>query len=45
MTIRTPYTRPTPRTATVRRLMAKHGLPEPSARLLAGLAFGEGRRG
>jgi hypothetical protein len=30
-----------PRPAPVRRLMAKHGLPEPSARLVALLAFGE----
>lgn len=32
-----------PRPAPVRRLMSRHGLPEPSARLLAFLAYGEGR--
>lgn len=37
--------RPAPRPAPVRRLMAKHGLPEPSARLVAFLAFGEAAHG
>lgn len=32
-----------PRPAPVRRLMSRHGLPEPSARLVAFLAYGEGR--
>ena len=33
--------RSAPRPAPVRRLMAKHGLPEPYARLVALLAYGE----
>ena len=33
---------PTPPPQAVRRLMRKHGLPEPSARFIAGLAHGEG---
>jgi hypothetical protein len=37
--------RPAPRPATVRRIMAKHGLPEPSARLLALMAYGEAANG
>lgn len=31
---------PTPRIAIVRRLMARHGLSEPTARLVANLHFG-----
>lgn len=38
-------TRTAPRPAPVRRIMAKHGLPEPSARLVALLAYGEGAHG
>ncbi len=38
------HARPAPRTALVRRLMAKHGLPEPHARLVAFLAYGEGKQ-
>lgn len=41
----TSETRAAPRPAPVRRLMAKHGLPEPSARLVALLAYGEGLHG
>lgn len=33
--------RPAPLPATVRRIMHKHGLTEPSARAVAGLAYGE----
>lgn len=33
-----------PRPAPVRRLMAKHGLPEPYARLIASLHYGEDRK-
>jgi hypothetical protein len=39
---RTRYTpRPAPIPAIVRRIMRKHGLTEPSARAVAGLAYGE----
>ena len=34
--------RPAPGTAAVRRIILKHGLPEPCARLMAFLAYGEG---
>lgn len=34
-----------PRPAPVRRVMAKHGLSEPSARLVVFLAYGEGAHG
>ncbi len=37
--------RPAPRTIPVRRLMAKHGLPEPYARLVALLHYREGNSG
>jgi len=41
--------RPTPRleplSASVRRIMQKHGLSEPSARAVAFLAYGESRNG
>lgn len=37
--------RPAPLPAPVRRIMLKHGLPEPSARLVAFLAFNEGQHG
>ncbi len=33
--------RPTPPPQAVRRIMRKHGLPEPSARSIATLAYGE----
>lgn len=33
---------PTPQTLSVRRLMKKHGLSEPSAALIAALVYGEG---
>ena len=36
---------PQPRPAPVRRLMAKHALPEPIARALALLAYGDGTNG
>lgn len=41
-----PHTaRPAPLPATVRRVMLKHGIPEPSARVVAFLIFGESRHG
>ena len=39
------HARPAPRTALVRRLMSKHGLPEPYARLVAALYYREGNNG
>lgn len=33
--------RPAPLPQAVRRIMRKHGLPEPSARAIAALAYGE----
>lgn len=41
----TPQSRPAPRPAPVRRLMQKHCLPEPLARAVAFLAYGEGAHG
>lgn len=40
-----PHKRSAPRKAAVRRVMRKHGLPEPQARLVASLAFSGGRDG
>lgn len=37
--------RSAPLPAAVRRLMVRHGLPEPSARLLAELAYGDPANG
>jgi len=39
----TPTRRPAPVPAIVRRIMRKHGLPEPSARTIVALAYGETR--
>lgn len=41
MTERPHTARPEPLPAPVRRIMLKHGFPEPSARVLAFLIFGE----
>ncbi len=41
MTANASNTRHSPPPAPVRRLMSRHGLPEPQARLVAFLAYGE----
>lgn len=45
MTARPLYNPAEPRPALVRRIMAKHGLPEPTARLLALLVQGGAANG